>query len=199
MFHTFMHARTAVVDARIEAQEKGDRVAELGLTLIETLLAIGVGALVIIAAVTFYMQATSGTRVSQSMQQLQAIISGVHGLYSTQSSYANIGVTTLQKANVFPPEMVDSSTNPPGIFDPWHGTVQVASANGNANFTIVFNSVPQDACIALLSGATSYGSGIVSVQGTSGGAISAGTAVTPDTAAGACTDQQLNIVTYTVR
>jgi len=137
---------------------------ELGITLIETLLAIGVGSLLVIAAVSFYMETVGGGRTSQANQQVQGIVSGVHGLYASQSSYSTLTSDALQKGGVFPSDMLDRTTSPAGVFNPWRGTVAVAPAAGGSQFTIALTQVPQDACVSMLSTATSYGSGLVSVS-----------------------------------
>lgn len=74
----------------------------------------------------------------------------------------------------------------------------MAPAAGGSQFTIALTQVPQDACVSMLSTATSYGSGLVSVAAGSV-VIPAGASATPAAAASGCTEEQNNTVSYTVR
>lgn len=116
-----------------------------GLTLIETLLVLGVIAFVIANVVSFYMNATGQTKLNSAKTQIQAIGSGVKSLYASQSTYTSVTTSLVVNGGLAPANAVDGSA----LVNPWGGTTIVTGAS--RTFEIVMNDIPQDACVNFIS------------------------------------------------
>lgn len=175
-----------------------------GLTLIEALLFLGIAAIVIVAAVVLYNSTSNSQRTNDAITQIQAYSTGVKGLHSSVSSYGTASLdTTVINAGIAPANAVTASGTE--LVNPWgNGTTVIG--NGST-FQILFETVPQDSCVRLLTaGLLSEGSitniwvrpdaalptsSQTPVVGTSG--WNATTPPTPAQAAGACTAPNHNV------
>lgn len=132
------------------------KIKQRGLTLIEVIVALGIGALVIGGALSLYASASSSQYGTQLNSDLSAVRSSVKSLYSGQGGY---GVGSLNSVlitgNKVPTTMSVSGTT---IRHQQNGTLSV---DGNtSNFTMTVTNIPTDVCVNLVSSAN----GFVSVQ-----------------------------------
>ncbi|MBV6632817.1 MAG: hypothetical protein KI792_07275 [Alphaproteobacteria bacterium] len=158
------------------------RVRQAGLTLAETLLVLAIGALAIVGGTLLYLQATAGNKLNTGINQFVTLQSGIRSLYAGQSNYAGLTDTLLTKANAAPSDMVVSTGT---LRNAWGGDVVAATATGGDQFTILFEQVPNNACVKLITlnpGGTG-GSGLADVDV---GGTSIALPVTTATAVGAC-------------
>ena len=191
----------AAVKARHQTDDRARK--SLGITLIEALLAIAVGAVLIIGAIAFYMSASADTQTSTANQQVQAVVSNIRALYSSQSSYTGLDNTIAVQGKVFPSTMVTGASTPATalVRNPWKGNVVVAPVTTVAagdSFSVVYPNVPQDACIKLVSSGATVGGAVISVTvGTTAVTLPA----TPVAAAAACsvTNATGNTITWVAR
>lgn len=201
MLSRLIAAHRNVASARMAAEADGKIARQLGLTLVETLLAIGVGALVIIGAVAFYLNASDSVLVSQAADQTSAIVGGVRSLYGSTNTYATLTNSVAACGKVFPADMVRqpvcASVTNTDIINPWKGTVVLGGAA--SSFTLTYNGVPQSACTQMAStNAVGLGTGLVSVS-VNGSVLSP--PIDPGTAATACNVNTAagNTIIYTAR
>jgi len=116
-----------------------------GLTLMEALLFLGLAAIVIVGAFSLFNNASSTTKMNQAKTQLQAYVGGVKSLYSSQNDYSSVSTALVVNAGIAPGEAIDGTT----LINPWGFPTTVTGAQ--RDFTVTFQSVPRDACTALLS------------------------------------------------
>lgn len=164
-----------------------------GITLVESLLAIAVGALVIAGAVAFYVNAQGNTRKNEAQTQVQAIASGIASAYQGTNNYSDLSNAVALNYKIFPSNMVSGTT----VNNPWKGAVTLSGTA--TTYSISYASVPQDACASLVStNAVGTGSGYTSIT-VNGTALTP--PVTPSAAATACSVSSTsgNTIVWTLR
>lgn len=174
------------------------RSAMRGITLIETLLAVAVGAVILIGSAVLYIVAVGGNQLDQAAQQLQSTASGIRQLYAGQPSYAGLTTNVAISARVFPPGMADTGSGT--VVNPWKGAVTVNASATPTTFDITFQRVPQDACAKLVSmNTTGFGGSVerITVNGTAFSPSVA--AITPDQAVAACGAAAEATIIWTLR
>ncbi len=181
-----------------------------GFTLTEIAIVLGIVGLVLgaiwVAAAAVY----NNMRLSKATTELLQISQGVRALYSTATTTGDAAGTdetqNFCKASIFPTDMVASpcAAAAPFAKDPWNGTVTVTSQTFTAGnpgdaFGVEMGSLPQGACIQMLTSNTGtgrdsglfYANASAAAKGASSyGVAGAGTLAFPVTAllaAGACT------------
>ena len=138
------------------------RARQAGLTLAETLLVLAIGALAIVGGTLLYLQATAGNKLNTGINQFVTLQSGVRSLYAGNSNYAGLDTKLMTEANAAPNDMVNGTL----LRNAWGGTVTVdASLANDQGFEMVFASVPNNACVKLitLNPGGSGGSGLVKI------------------------------------
>lgn len=168
-----------------------------GLTLIETLLAIALGAGVLIGIGYQYYKGTGDQKTTDGITQVEAIVGGVRSLYAGQSDYASLTNTIAGAGRVFPATMIkNGDTTEANPQDPWGKPVTVAGT-ANQSFTVTYNGVPQDACAKLSSqNLSSVGGAVISltINGTAQTLpLDAGAAI------GACNAGTSNVIIWEFR
>lgn len=141
-----------------------------GLTLIETLLALGIAAIVIIGAVAFFNSASGTNRANDAKSQVQAIAAAIQSQYSALGTYTGLSNTRFIASGGAPAGTVTSTT---AMVNPWRGAYTIASPSPYSTFTIQLAGVPQDGCQSLLSSKIPNGTTITSIQRTGGTALTA--------------------------
>lgn len=122
-----------------------------GTTLVESLMVIGIIAILIVGGVLLYQQAVSGSKSTSAQRQLLAVQAAVRNLYSTQSSYAGLSNTVLFDANVLPGDMRDEANGADFTRHALGGLVTVQEDPTDAQkFQITFGNVASSACIDLV-------------------------------------------------
>jgi prepilin-type N-terminal cleavage/methylation domain-containing protein len=117
-----------------------------GFSLLELLLVVAVGAILILAGLAIYRNVTNQTEINESSRLLNVIKQETQKIFAGESTYpANI-VPILINADAVP----GSAVNGTALVNPYGGAITVIqNAGNNAQFNIVFNAVPQSACISL--------------------------------------------------
>lgn len=161
---------------------------QAGMTLIEAIVVITLGALAIGGALSLYNNASAGQHASQMVSDSSAIRASVKSLYANNGGY---GVGSLNSvlinSNKVPTSMSVSGTT---ITHQLNGTVTVTGAT--TTFTAAFTNIPTDVCTNLLSASSGYSQIVV-------GANAAITTfpVSPATASTQCSAAALQTVTFT--
>lgn len=129
-----------------------------GLTLIEALLFLGIAAVVIVGAVVLYNNTSNSQRTNDALAQIQAYSTGVKGMYSGQSNYGTGSLAAVVINGGIAP---DNAVNGTGLVNPWGNPSHVFGTNDR--FQIAFESVPQDACVRILSSNLLTNGGITNI------------------------------------
>lgn len=154
---------------------------EAGFTLLELLLVVGVGSLLLLAGIGTYRLVTSGNNANEASRLVATIKQQVQNLYQGQTSYGNATdiESVLISAGAFPPSALNADRT--SARTPWNTNIDVTGAL--ANFTVTFEALPEDACIALARLAIANDPDFVSVDV---GTANFTTLPTPTDAQGAC-------------
>ncbi|MDI1236333.1 MAG: type 4 pilus major pilin [Polaromonas sp.] len=163
---------------------------QAGLTLIESMAALAIFAVVVGGALALFGGASSSQISTQMTSDLSAIRSAVKSLYFGQGGYgtANLNAVLVNGKKV-PTTMSVTAGTPPTITHGLNGTVTATGAA--TNFTITVTAVPTDVCLNLLSGTNGWNSVTVG----SGTAITA-FPITPDTASTQCSAAATNTIIF---
>ena len=165
-----------------------------GLTLTEALLFLGIAAIVIAAVFQAYNSTSNTQRMNQANTQLSTYIAGIKNLYENQTSYAGIAENIIIDAGIAPTAAIDG---PSALEHPWGDPVTIAGAADT--FTITFESIPQDACVTILSSGL-INSGTVREISVGSTTFDRTTVPTPGDAQAACSpDPTNNDIAFTSR
>ncbi|HEY4542826.1 MAG TPA: type 4 pilus major pilin [Noviherbaspirillum sp.] len=157
-----------------------------GASLLEGIAYLGIAAIVVLGAVSLLTGAFGSARANQTSEEIVAMRTAVRKLYSGQP-YGNAALTAnLIAANAIPNTL---TRNGNVVTNSWGGAV-TATGTGT-QFTITYNAVPRDVCVAVISGA----SGWVRIQ--AGGPAVDVFPATVQAATGTCTNANANNITFT--
>lgn len=161
---------------------------QTGMTLIEIIVVLAIGALIIGGALSLYSNASSAQASNQMNSDLTAVRASVKSIYSTQGGYGTASLNSvLINAQKVPTTMSVSGTT---INHALNGTLVVNGATNN--FTMTTSNIPTDVCVALLSAA----SGFTSIQVGSNAARTA-FPISPSTASTDCSAAATQSIVFT--
>lgn len=167
-----------------------------GLTLLESMIALAIFAVVIWAAMANYTTANATQAASQMATELQSLRSSVKDLYSGQGNFgsADAAVYTDITASMIAANKVPSTLNrtgnpPTELRTSIGGAVAIAGRAGD--FTITYNGVPRAQCISAITGAG--GNGWLDIAPNT---ATAAATFTPATAATACSNANANVIVF---
>lgn len=123
--------------------------AQAGLTLIETLVALAIFALVVGGALALFGSASSSQAATQLSSDLSAIRAATKSLYFGQGGYstASLGEVLINSKKI-PTTMPISGIAPNRVIThTQNGTVTITGAN--SQFTIAITNITPDVCIGL--------------------------------------------------
>jgi prepilin-type N-terminal cleavage/methylation domain-containing protein len=122
---------------------------QAGLTLIETLVALAIFALVVGGAIALFSGASSSQTTTQMTSDLNALKASTKSLYFGQGGYgtASLGEVLINGKKV-PSTFAITGTAPARVINhSLNGTVAVTGAT--AAFTVTTTAIPTDVCIGL--------------------------------------------------
>jgi prepilin-type N-terminal cleavage/methylation domain-containing protein len=176
--------------AQAQAQAKSKSKSQVGLTLIETLVALAIFALVVSGALALFGSASSSQTTTQLKSDLSAIRAATKSLYFGQGGYGSASlVEVLINGNKVPTTMSISGTAPARVINnSQSGTVTVTGAT--SQFTVAVTNISTDVCV-----------GLVAATGWSSVQIGAATALTsfpiaPTTASTQCAASNPVAITF---
>lgn len=124
-----------------------------GASLLEAIAYLGVAAIVVLAAISLLQGAFGGARSNQFMEEITGLRTAVQKMYAGQSYDDATMVANLITAKAIPGTLTIGNSN--AITNAWGGKVTVAKVDG-ASFRITYESVPQDVCMNVLTGASGW-------------------------------------------
>ncbi|HEX7634899.1 MAG TPA: type 4 pilus major pilin [Noviherbaspirillum sp.] len=127
---------------------------ERGASLLEGIAYLGIAAIVVLGAVSLLTNAFGNAKANQTTEELIALRTAVRKLYAGQPYNTDAFMqANLVTANAIPNTLVRGAAN--AIANSWAGTVTIAGTTAST-FTITYSNVPQDVCVAIISGATGW-------------------------------------------
>lgn len=175
-----------------------------GLTLIETAMVLAIAAVFIAGVMLFFQNASISAKTNEATSQLAAIQQAVRTVYAGQASYDSANGTIVQglvATRSIPQKMV--TTDQQSLRHAFNGPILIESTGGGANFDVVFNGLPSDACAKMLT--MDFGRGLLAVSGsntvqsaggTSGSSASTGP-MSPTDAGAACGNNNTSSIKWT--
>ena len=163
---------------------------QAGLTLIESMAALSIFAVVVGGALALYGGASSSQTSTQMTSDLSAIRSAVKSLYFGRGGYGTANLNSvLVNGQKVPTTMSVTAGTPPTITHGLNGTVTATGAS--TVFTLTVTEIPTDVCLNLLAGTNGWNSVKV-------GAAAAITTfpITPDTASTQCAAAATNTIIF---
>lgn len=121
-----------------------------GLTLIELLIALVIGAAILFGVFYVAQVVSKKNKVSEAVQSMNTITADVSGLYQSVGNYAGISGVALINNGKIPASMVSGTT----IQNQFGGTIVPTSIsfNGGTNNAVnyAYSNVPKDSCSNLV-------------------------------------------------
>ncbi|MND11567.1 Major structural subunit of bundle-forming pilus precursor [compost metagenome] len=123
---------------------------QVGATLLELVMSIGIIAVIAIAAISFFNTANDANKVNDEVKNLNTLSAAVRNMFNSQGDYAGLTNAVIIKSGAFPDRMrVPSSATL--IKHSWLNdgvVVAPATVNGTTNdgFTVTYKDVPERAC-----------------------------------------------------
>jgi len=153
MIHSFISGNKMTYTTIKQSALPNFSTKQCGASLLEGIAYLGIAAMVILGAVSLLSGAFSSAQSNRGTEELVSIRTAVKKYYgSASSAYGSDDMTAkLYKAKVFPSTMTFETNK---LTNSWGGNVTV---NGNTNsFIINYTKVPQDVCLAMVSGASGW-------------------------------------------
>lgn len=165
-----------------------------GLTLLESMIALAIFAVVIWAAMANYTTANATQAASQMASELQSMRSSVKDLYSGQGSFGAVDatyadITSSMIAAKKVPSTLNQNTATGTMKTGTGGSVTIEG--NNADFRITYNGVPKALCISALTGAGANGWLDIKAN-----AKTAAAKFTPAAAATDCSSDTANVIIF---
>lgn len=127
---------------------------ERGLSLTETLLVLGVIALIAVIAYLGYNAATSSVKTGGEAQALVQLTSNITKTFASSADYAGVTAQSVIEAGLVPKQFKVKGTGASRTIQNAYGgtivpsTQSVPSAN-TSKFQLVYDSVPSESCVEL--------------------------------------------------
>lgn len=164
---------------------------QAGLTLIESMAALALFAVVVGGALALFGGASSSQISTQMASDLTALRSAVKEVYMGQGGYGTANLNgVLVNGKKVPTTMAVTAGAPPTITHSLNGTVTVTGAT--TNFTLSVTDIPTDVCLNLISRPIGWSA----VKVGSAAAITT-FPITPDTASTQCSAAATQTLVFT--
>ena len=144
-----------------------------GRSMIEMLGVLAIIGVLSVGGIAGYSKAMTKYRINKTADQISQLAQGIRTLYASQKNYSSLDHTVIQKAHLAPAEMFEDSYSS-ALMNPFGGYVSVFSSgkmtsSDSKAFVISLSSVPQEACIELLTQdwGSGSGSGLIAVGNSS--------------------------------
>jgi prepilin-type N-terminal cleavage/methylation domain-containing protein len=121
-----------------------------GLTLIELLVGIGIAAVIVTLALSLFSSVAEENKISQEVKNIGTIVAGVKNMFASSSDYTGLTEEILMSTNVIPQNMRLNATDIKHSWARNAAAVGIGTASANTQFTVTFNSVPQEACVGMI-------------------------------------------------
>lgn len=128
-----------------------------GATLLELTMAVGIIAVIAIAAISFFQGASESSKSQEAIRNVGALTASVRNQYQAQGSYLGLDNTQVKATNGFPtamdPDLVPGASS--DIKHPWNNAGVIVLPHtffaGDDGIEIELQEVPQGPCIDIAS------------------------------------------------
>lgn len=136
----------------------GKKFRQAGMTLTESLLVLGIGAMAAAIAYGGYKMATSTVAVSSQTNGTIMLIGGIKRIFSTATDYSSVTVANVINAKIVPSNFRINGTT--DIFNDWGGTIIPAVGIQGAaipvtKFKLTISGVTAEQCADFVNGISS--------------------------------------------
>ena len=127
---------------------------QVGRSMIEMLGVLAIIGVLSVGGIAGYSKAMTKYRINKASDQISQLAQNIRTLYTSQKTYSTLSSTVIQRAHLAPEEMYEG-TGSSTLTNPFGGSVWVYSSGkmysgDNKAFYMYMTSVPQEACIELL-------------------------------------------------
>lgn len=128
---------------------------QIGATLLELTMVVGIIATIAIAAIAYFNTANDANKINDEVKNVNTLSGAIRNMFNSQGNYAGVTNTVILKSGAFPDRMRVPGSNI-NIKHSWadNGVVVVPVNNqGTANdsFTITYSAIPERPCTDLVS------------------------------------------------
>jgi type II secretory pathway pseudopilin PulG len=169
---------------------------QVGATLLELTMVVGIIAIIAIAAISYYNTTSHSNKINDEVKNVNTLTAAVRNMFDSQGDYAGLTNAVILKSGAFPDRMrVAGSTTL--IKNAWVnngvnlGTVAYQGTT-NAAFTVSYLLIPERACTDIVSRTYRYYQDVVPVTVN-------GTAITGAALASTACNQVTNTIIFTAR
>lgn len=123
------------------------RQKQRGVTLIELVVVIGIAALIVVTAMSFFSSASDSNKIKDEVANIGTLNANINRLYTSATDYSNISIDLLRQAGAVPKNMIKGTT----VQNKWGGAVTIAAAGtGNSRYDLTYANVPGEACTQMV-------------------------------------------------
>lgn len=129
---------------------------QTGITLIETIIVLGVLAIIVIVALAIYPIVKASVQSNRETNNITTIAASLDSVYAGVGTYAGLNNLVAVQEKVFPANMVSGPLTAPVVTNSLGGSVTVAPAmppggQPNSGFTITSTNITDDTCTKIVS------------------------------------------------
>ena len=128
-----------------------------GRSMIEMLGVLAIIGVLSVGGIAGYSKAMMKFKINKTIDQITQISQNIRILYARQKSYKNLSGKVIRKANLAPSELFLGSGSDYTMTNAWGGPFYVVGGrfglktfDDGKDFTIYLNSLPEEACIELM-------------------------------------------------
>lgn len=145
-----------------------------GRSMVEMLGVLAIIGVLSVGGIAGYSKAMAKFKISKAMDQFSMLVANIRTLYSGQRSYEGLNNLAANSFGIVPSDMSGGAATAI-ITNAFGGTVTIAAAAANLNFTIQFEGLGRDTCVSMATAdwGSGSGSGLVSMAPSATDAVGA--------------------------
>lgn len=153
------------------------RSEQTGRSMVEMLGVLAIIGVLSVGGIAGYSKAMAKYKLTKAMDQVSTTVTNIRTLYSGQPNYDGLDTTTAIRMGAVGAEMLNgkSTTSATAAYNAFNGAVTIATDSTKQNFTVKFEGLGKEACVALASADWGSGSGSGLVSVTTGPTAKSGT------------------------
>lgn len=144
------------------------RSEQTGRSMVEMLGVLAIIGVLSVGGIAGYSKAMAKYKLTKAMDQVSTTVTNIRTLYSGQPNYDGLDTTTAIRMGAVGAEMLNgkSTTSATAAYNAFNGAVTIAADSTKQNFTVKFEGLGKEACVAMASAdwGSGSGSGLVSVK-----------------------------------
>ncbi len=152
-----------------------------GRSMVEMLGVLAIIGVLSVGGIAGYSKAMAKFKLTKAMDQVSTTVTNIRTLYSGQPNYDGLNTTVAIQMGAIGAEMLNgvAPASATVAYNAFNGAVTIANADSGRTFTVKFDGLGKEACVALATAdwGSGSGSGLVSVttgptkkEGTTAGA-----------------------------